>query len=69
MVQFHAVMIDETGCEFGATIRARSKAEARDRAREHYPECRCVQLESPAEARRREWHRYVRLSNEIDNNW
>lgn len=70
MINFHGVFIDETGMgEFGATIRAKTKAEAWEIAREEYPESRCVQLESPQEAAARERRRYARLSEEIDNNW
>lgn len=54
MIDFHAVLIDETGCEFGATIRAASKAEAWDEVREQYPESRCVQMESPEDTAARE---------------
>ena len=46
MINYHAVFIDETGMgEFGATIRAKTKAEAWEIAREDYPESRCVQIE------------------------
>jgi hypothetical protein len=53
-IQFHAVMLDETGCEFGATIIAANKEDAYETAREHYPESRCVQMESPADTAARE---------------
>jgi len=53
-IQFHAVMLDETGCEFGATISATTKDEAWELARENYPESRCVQLESPEDTAARE---------------
>jgi hypothetical protein len=70
MINFHAVFIDETGAgEFGATIRAKSKADAWRVAREDYPESRCVQLESREEAQEREWRNYVRISREMDNDW
>ena len=59
MTKFHAVFIDETGQgEFGTTITARSKAAAYDKARENYPESRLVQLESPADTRKREKRLY-----------
>lgn len=58
MIEFHAVMVDETGCEFGATIRAASRNEAWDKAREDYPESRCVQLESPEDTAKREKRTY-----------
>lgn len=58
MTHFHAVMIDETGCEFGASIEASSRSAAYDRLREDYPESRCVQLESPEDTRAREQAMY-----------
>jgi hypothetical protein len=60
MTTFHAVMIDETGCEFGADVTARSRAAAHDKLREDYPESRVAQLESPADTRRRERAIYER---------
>jgi hypothetical protein len=53
-IQFHAVFLDETGCEFGATIIAANKADAYETAREQYPESRCVQMESPEDTAARE---------------
>lgn len=64
MTTFHAVMIDETGCEFGVPVIARSKNAARDKLRENYPESRCVQLESPAETRKRERRLYDQANRE-----
>ena len=60
MTKFHAVMIDETGCEFGAEVTASSRAAAFAKLREDYPESRCDQLESPADTRRRERAMYER---------
>ena len=40
MVKFHAVMIDETGCEFGVSLEAESRDEAYDELKEDYPESR-----------------------------
>lgn len=54
MIDFWAVMLDETGCEFGVGVLAASRPEALDKLREGYPESRCVQLESPADRRARE---------------
>ena len=54
MTKFHAVMSDETECEFGVSVEARSKNAAYDKLREDYPESRCVQLESPNDSRKRE---------------
>jgi len=58
MTKFHAVMIDETGCEFGVSVTARSREAAFDKLREDYPESRCDQLESPADTRKREQRMY-----------
>jgi hypothetical protein len=70
MINYHAVFIDETGMgEFGATIRAKTKAEAWKVAREEYPESRCVQLESHEEAREREMRTYERIAREMENDW
>lgn len=54
MIKFHAVMIDETGCEFGADVEADNRQAAYDLLRENYPESRCVQLESPEDTKARE---------------
>lgn len=62
MTLYHAVMIDETGCEFGAEIEAETKAEASDQLRENYPESRIDQLESPADSAAREKRIYDHIS-------
>jgi len=67
MIDFHAVLIDETGCEFGATIRAANKAEAWDEVREQYPESRCVQMESAEDTAAREARIYAEVCAEYDN--
>ncbi len=57
-INFHAVMLDETGCEFGVSVRADTREDAYEMLREDYPESQCVQLESPqdtAERERRVW--------------
>lgn len=54
MTTFHAVMLDETGCEFGVSVTAKSRGDAYAKLEENYPESRCVQLESPADTRKRE---------------
>jgi len=54
MENYHAVMLDETGCEFGVDVKAVSYDDARDKLREDYPESRCVQLETPEDALERE---------------
>lgn len=65
-IDFHAVLVDETGCEFGATIRAANKAEAWDEVREQYPESRCVQMESPEDTAAREARIYAEVCREYD---
>lgn len=54
MTKFHAVMLDETRCEFGVSVEAESRADAYEQLQEDYPESRCVQLESPADTAERE---------------
>lgn len=38
MLDYHAVMIDETGCEFGVTFKAKDLYSAIEQLREDYPE-------------------------------
>lgn len=64
MTHFHAVMIDETGCEFGASVEASSRDEAYDQLRERYPESRCDQLESPEDTAEREARIYREVMGE-----
>jgi hypothetical protein len=66
-MRYHAVMLDETGCEFGVDIEADSRDEAYDRLAEDYPESQCVQLESPQDAADRE-AQWV-LAEEEDDFW
>jgi len=66
MTQYHAVLIDETGCEFGHTFTAASRDEAWDEIREMFPESQCVQLESPEDTARREQAIYARVAAEYD---
>lgn len=54
MTKFHAVMLDETRCEFGVDVEADTRDEAFEQLRENYSESRCVQLESPADTSKRE---------------
>lgn len=63
-MRYHAVMIDETGCEFGADVTARTREAARIKLAADYPESHCVQLESPADTRRREADMYRRINRE-----
>lgn len=51
---YHAVLIDETGCEFGAGCDAETREEAYEQISENYPESRIVQLESPEDTRERQ---------------
>ncbi len=53
-IKFHAVMIDETGCEFGADVTAATREEAYQALAENYPESRVDQLESPEDTAARE---------------
>lgn len=66
MTQYHAVMLDETRCEFGVTISARSRAAALAKLAEAYPESTCIQLESPADVRRREKRLYDEINDEYE---
>jgi len=64
MTQFHAVMLDETGCEFGVSVEANSRSEAYEILAEDYPESRCVQLESPEDTAERERRMYESIERE-----
>lgn len=67
MTHFHAVMLDETGCEFGAGVEAPDRETAYDKLRDDYPESSIVQLESPDDTRRREADLYARaLQDELE---
>ena len=68
MPKFHAVMIDETGCEFGASVEAPTRQAAYDLLREDYPESRCDQLESPQDTADREKRMYDDISRGIYRN-
>jgi hypothetical protein len=67
MPKYHAVMLDETRCEFGVGVKAKSRAAAYEKLREDYPESKCVQLESPADTRRREER--IRRQADEDYGW
>lgn len=54
MTRFHAVMIDETGCEFGVDLEASSRDKAYDQLADDYPESRVDQLEDDEQARERQ---------------
>ena len=68
MTHFHAVMIDETGCEFGASVEAASRSAAYERLRLDYPESRVAQLESPEDTARREQAMYDDIRRGIYRN-
>lgn len=67
MIKFHAVMIDETGCEFGVDLEADSREEAYDQLEENYPESNVAQLESEAESSKREADMYAHI--EAGGDW
>jgi hypothetical protein len=60
-------MLDETRCEFGVDVTARTREEAYRKLSENYPESQCIQLESPADTRRREKRMYDRIQREYDD--
>ncbi|KFH18418.1 hypothetical protein ELZ19_06770 [Brucella abortus] len=60
MTHFHAVMLDETRCEFGVSFEAPDREAAYDYLSENYPESRCVQLEDPSQSAERERQTYLR---------
>lgn len=68
-MRYHAIMLDETGCEFGVDIEADSREEAYDRLAEDYPESSVVQLESPQDAADREARMYQQIIAEEDDFW
>ena len=53
-MQYHAVLVDETGCEFGHTFYASSNDAAWDYLDEQFPECRAVQIETQQDSAARE---------------
>jgi len=67
MTQFHAVMIDETGCEFGVSFTAPSRDDAYDYLAEQYPESRCTDLADSDMIRQREEDRYARMNDEYED--
>lgn len=62
MTRYHAVMIDETSCEFPADVEAETRAEAYDILREHYPESKIAQIESPEDTAAREKAMYDHIA-------
>lgn len=69
LTHYHAVLLDETGCEFGAGCDARSKDEARMILANDYPESRIVQIESPQDEAKRvsAMHRHIALGGDWDD--
>ncbi len=59
MTHYHAVMMDETGQEFGVDIEASSRENAYHTLQIDYPESQCVQLESPQDTCAREHRIYT----------
>ena len=68
-MRYRAVMIDETGCEFGADVEALDKSEAREQLRDRYPESRIDQLESDTEVEARWERQYQRICDAQDAQW
>lgn len=66
MTQFHAVLSDETGGEFGATVEAPDRDTARANLQEDYPESRVIQLESPEDTAEREREIRDRILDEME---
>ena len=66
MTHFHAVLLDETGCEFGAGHDCETREDAMAYFRESYPESRVVQLESPADTAAREHKIYQDALRGVD---
>lgn len=69
MIRFHAVMIDETGGEFGVDVTAPNRSKAFEMLAEDYPESRCDQLESPRDAADREQRMYARIDREMNGDF
>jgi hypothetical protein len=67
MTNFHAVMIDETGREFGVDLEARNRDEAYTQLEEDYPESRVDQLEDDQQAREREQRTYDYVQRCLDD--
>jgi hypothetical protein len=65
-MQFHAVMVDETGCEFGVTFDAKSYDDAYDYLHDCYPESRVDQVLDASDHAERERARYLRLMEELE---
>jgi hypothetical protein len=68
-INFHAVLSDECGGEFGADIVATDREAAYDELNEQFPESTVVQLESPEDTQKREHDTYARLGRMMDDDW
>ena len=65
-INYHAVLTDECGGEFGASVFAADRDAAYDELAEQYPESTVVQLESPQDTQKREHAIYAHVS---DDDW
>ncbi len=61
-MKYHAVMLDETRCEFGVDVEATSRDEAYQKLADMYAESSVVQLESPFDTANREKAMYDHIS-------
>lgn len=61
MVQYHAVMLDETRCEFGVTFEAEDQGKALDYLSENYPESIVDEMKTVTQWDRERHDREVRL--------
>lgn len=61
-MKFHAVMLDETGCEFGVDLECDTRDNAYAALKNMYEESRCVQLESDDDTREREARMYDHIN-------
>ncbi len=66
-MEYHVVMEDETGCEFGTTVHAKHHAGAASVANELHPEATVVSVHTPREHELNEQLRHDRLAWEIEN--
>lgn len=64
MPKYHAVMIDETGCEFGASVTTANDSAAREALREDYPESRIDELRTDEQQAQIQWEREQRAAND-----
>lgn len=68
-MKYHAVMKDETGCEFGVSVIARTRGQAYEKLEDDYPESCCVQLESPADTKKRERRIWEQVEREMNGDF